>query len=75
MIFLARKLMLPLFALVLLGSILPFHRGISAADALQWTPVNLPAEGIAGKWTLANGSDIRNLTMAPDGMLYCSANP
>ena len=38
-------------------------------------PVNIPTEGIAGKWTLANGSDIRCLTMASDGTLYCYANP
>ena len=35
----------------------------------------MPAEGITGKWALANGSDIRCLTMANDGTLYCYANP
>ena len=67
--------LLTLFLLTLSVWLVPFHRAVSAADALQWTPVNIPAEGIAGKWTLANGTDIRNLTAAPDGTLYCSANP
>jgi len=32
--------------------------------------VNLPAEGSAGGWVLANGSDIQCLTAAPDNTLY-----
>ena len=55
--------------------IIPFHHPVLAADAAQWTPVNIPTEGVTGKWTLANGSDIRYLTMANDGTLYCYANP
>jgi len=47
-----------------------------AADTLQWTAVNIPVEGsTGGLWKLANGSDIRYLTMANDGTLYCYANP
>jgi photosystem II stability/assembly factor-like uncharacterized protein len=32
--------------------------------------VNIPAEGEAGSWVLADGSDIQHLTMATDGTLY-----
>jgi hypothetical protein len=53
--------------------------GISAAstsaDTLSWSGVNIPVDGPTGKWVLAPGSDIRCLTLAPDGTLYCCANP
>jgi photosystem II stability/assembly factor-like uncharacterized protein len=75
MIFMARKFLPLLFILALLTAIIPFHNPVSAAEAMQWTAANIPAEGITGKWALAGGSDIRNLTVAPDGTLYCSANP
>lgn len=56
------------------GSLVP--RSASAApDDLTWTPVPLPANGPAGGWVLAAGSDIRHLTTAPDGTLYCYATP
>ena len=75
MIKMAQKLPALLFFLTLLATIISIHHPVSAVDAVQWTPVNIPAEGITGKWTLANGSDIRHLTMANDGTLYCYANP
>lgn len=46
----------------------------SPADAM-WSSVHIPTEGTTGKWVLAKGADIRRLTMAGDGTLYCHANP
>jgi len=43
---------------------------VFAAEAAKWTKVNLPAEGEAGGWALAEGSDIRCLTLASDGTMY-----
>jgi len=70
-----KKLLPSLFILTLLAVIILYYQPVSAVDAVQWTPVNIPAEGITGKWALASGSDIRCLTMAADGTLYCYANP
>jgi hypothetical protein len=39
-------------------------------SALRWTRVDIPTEGEAGGWTLANSSDIKHLTAAADGTLY-----
>ena len=39
-------------------------------DAVKWTKVNIPTEGKAGNWVLADGSDVQHLTMASDGALY-----
>ena len=39
----------------------------------KWTRVPLPAEGAAGDWVLAHGSDIRHPVMAADGTLYAYA--
>ena len=64
-----------LLLLPLVAAVISFSRPVSAADTAQWVPVNIPTEGVAGKWTLAAGSDIRCLTMANDGTLYCYANP
>jgi len=71
----AQKLSVLLLFLPLLAAIIPIYQPVSAADTAQWMPVNIPTEGVAGKWTLAAGSDIRCLTMANDGTLYCYANP
>lgn len=38
--------------------------------ALKWTGVNIPADGTAGGWVLASGSDIHHLAAASDGTLY-----
>lgn len=69
------RLLLALLILALFASSIPFAQTVSAVDYAQWTPLNLPTEGVTGKWVLANGSDIRQLTMASDGTLYCYANP
>jgi photosystem II stability/assembly factor-like uncharacterized protein len=45
----------------------------AAASSNRWYKVNIPAEGEAGGWALANGSDIRLLTAAADGTLYAYA--
>jgi len=42
----------------------------AAAAAARWTRVNIPAGGETGGWALADGSDIRHLTLAADGTLY-----
>jgi len=42
----------------------------ASAEAVRWSKVNIPAEGDAGNWVLADGSDIQHLTMAVDGTLY-----
>ena len=78
MIKITQKLSSLLFILALLAAIIPFYHPAAAADAAQWTAVNIPAEGTTGSgntWTLANGSDIHHLMMAGDGTLYCYANP
>lgn len=43
--------------------------GASTAEP-RWTRVEIPAEGEAGGWTLADGSDVRHPTLAADGTLY-----
>ena len=55
-------------------SVSPRHAS-AAPDDQTWTPVPLPADGPAGGWVLAAGSDIRYLTVAADGTLYCYATP
>jgi photosystem II stability/assembly factor-like uncharacterized protein len=42
----------------------------ASPEAVRWTKVNIPTEGEAGKWALAEGSDIQHLTTAGDGTLY-----
>jgi len=65
-----------LFITAVCAAINAFPYFVWAADTVQWTTVNIPAEGsTGGLWKLANGSDIRYLTMANDGTLYCYANP
>ena len=49
---------------------LPAHPATAASGAARWTRVNIPAEGDAGKWVLADGSDIRCVTMSGDGTIY-----
>lgn len=50
-------------------------KGIAAPEAVIWTGVSIPAEGIGGKWQLAAGSDVKKLISASDGTLYCYATP
>jgi photosystem II stability/assembly factor-like uncharacterized protein len=42
----------------------------ASAEPLRWTKVNIPADGEAGNWVLASGSDIQRLALASDGSIY-----
>jgi len=42
----------------------------TANDEVRWSRVNIPADGGAGGWVLASGSDVQHLSMAIDGTLY-----
>jgi hypothetical protein len=71
-----------LFVLVLLAVLLlsltevTFESKVSAApDEARWSSVDIPGEGEAGNWVLAEGSDVRHLAIADDGTLYCYASP
>jgi len=46
-----------------------------AAEAARWSSEAIPLDGQMGKWQLAAGSDPQYLTQAPDGTIYCYANP
>jgi hypothetical protein len=43
---------------------------VAASDEVKWRRVNIPAEGDAGDWMLADGSDVKHLAAAPDGAIY-----
>ncbi len=43
---------------------------VSANDEVKWTKVPIPAEGKAGGWMLAPGSDIKHITVVDDGTIY-----
>ncbi len=68
--FLALTLLVSLF-----GPLSGASPAAAAPDEMRWTPVNIPAAGEAGNWSLAAGSDVKHLTMARDGSLYAYANP
>ena len=65
----------PVFLLLLIFSLFSIFPSPANADELKWSRVNTPSSGQSGKWVLADGSDIRSLTQASDGTLYCYANP
>ncbi len=44
-------------------------------EAIRWSRVNTPTEGEASGWILADGADIRHLTLASNGTMYCYATP
>jgi photosystem II stability/assembly factor-like uncharacterized protein len=48
----------------------PAYPAAAASDAVKWARVNIPTEGEAGKWALADGSDIQHIAMSGDGTLY-----
>jgi photosystem II stability/assembly factor-like uncharacterized protein len=48
----------------------PVRPAAAATEPVRWTKVDIPAEGEAGHWALAAGSDIRQLTAGGDGTLY-----
>ena len=56
----------------MLLSLLAAAPAATAQDELRWLQKNIPAQGEAGGWGLAEGSDIEQLTMAVDGSLYAS---
>lgn len=60
--------------LILLSSlnfvVIPAHPVVASSDAVKWTKVNIPTEGKAGNWVLADGSDVQHLTIDSDGTLY-----
>ncbi|MFC1931753.1 WD40/YVTN/BNR-like repeat-containing protein [Chloroflexota bacterium] len=42
----------------------------ASSDEVKWSKVNIPTEGKADKWLLADGSDVQHPAMAIDGTLY-----
>ncbi|HEX7474409.1 MAG TPA: hypothetical protein VF318_00445, partial [Dehalococcoidales bacterium] len=64
-----------IFVFIFGFSLLGISAASTSADTLSWSIVNIPADGPTGKWVLAAGSDVRCLTLSPDGTLYCWANP
>ena len=46
------------------------NAAVASSDEAKWYRVNIPTEGKAGNWMLADGSDVQHLTMAIDGILY-----
>lgn len=64
-----------LVLLLLFGLLAPAASATAGPDLVKWSWVNTPTEGEAGNWVLAGGSDVRHLTAAIDGTLYCYANP
>ena len=64
-----------LLLLVLIASCFSISPKATSADALKWSRVTIPANGLTGQWKLAEGSDLHSLTLASDGTFYCGANP
>ena len=62
------------FLPILLCLLITGNAAVASPEAVKWTRVNIPAEGSAGNWVLAGGSDIQHLTMAADGTLYAYAS-
>ena len=63
----AVKLLL-IFSLFIL--VFPFTPVTASLDETGWSRVNIPTEGKAGDWVLADGSDVVQLAAAIDGTLY-----
>jgi len=61
--------------LSLLNPITSAKQTTASSNLVRWFNVNIPAEGKAGNWVLADGSDVKHLTMAADGTFYGYANP
>ncbi len=55
-----------LLLLSLLVLISPLTSAVADPDEVTWSRVNIPAEGKAGNWVLASGSDVAHLTLAID---------
>ena len=56
--------------LSLLSPMTPAAPAMANPGTVKWLRGNIPTEGTAGNWVLANGSDIQYLTRAIDGTLY-----
>jgi photosystem II stability/assembly factor-like uncharacterized protein len=65
--------LIPLPSLV--GLITDASPALAATDEVEWLQVDIPAEGKAGDWVLASGSDVKHLHLATDGTLYSYADP
>jgi len=63
-----------LLLISLLVLIAPLTPAIADPDEVTWSRVNIPTEGKAGNWVLANGSDVAHLTIAIDNTLYAYVN-
>lgn len=61
--------------LLSLSFAVPTTPATASPDEVKWSKVNIPAQGTAGKWVLAGGSDVQHLTLAADGTIYGYANP
>lgn len=71
----AKELLRLVFCLIFILAGLNLAAIPARAGTLEWSNVNIPASGPGGHWVLADASDKRYLTCAPDGTLYCYANP
>jgi len=70
----AKSLFPSLLAVLLLLPVFVWPQGTAvSADDVKWSRVSIPAEGNAGSWLLANGSDVKHLTMSANGTLYAYA--
>jgi photosystem II stability/assembly factor-like uncharacterized protein len=58
----------------LLGPTIPTP-ATATPDVAEWSTVDIPTDGKPGNWVLADGSDVRHLTMASDSAIYAYANP
>ena len=59
--------------LLLSLSISGANPAVASLDEVKWARVDIPTEGKAGDWVLADGSDVQHLIMASDGTLYAYA--
>jgi photosystem II stability/assembly factor-like uncharacterized protein len=63
-------ILLPAVLLVSFIVLCPASNADAPDDAARWARVGIPSEGEAGKWVLAQGSDVKCLATAGDGTLY-----
>ena len=70
-----KSIVMPFLMLCLTIFILIPDTTAATPDEVKWSRVNIPGEGRAGNWVLADGSDIKHLAIAIDGTLYASATP
>jgi len=73
------KIILTVLTVLLLPALAIFVPSADLAAAyieeVRWYPVGIPTEGESGGWVLASGADMRHLTRASNGTLYCYASP